>query len=711
VLTHDRLYYEYHPETVEECLASMTPDKMLVMLQVREDADDDDDAEAEGGATEGDAEPSAPQASDSAGADGAPAAKPKPKPKPQWAAGCICREKGAERCKVHPNRIPVNDPDYLKEPWYDAQYKLEKAEEGRAKAWQAAYEEGRAAAAYGDLSADMAGLASNFHLPVPNEFIPTDFSLRNEAAEEPAPATDGAESMMSSATRARTPPQLLRNTAGGALFFKPDLRFRTPKAFLGLKVACLRRTATPTVEEAVMASLAVELILEGLNETSYAATITGLHYQLEPGDSGFSIITTGFSHKLPVLALRVTEALAAVAAKPVDADLLGRMIEKARQKYQNAGKTSGERVRAARLRCITSPFHTSAAKLAALPGITAAQLDEFLKGDLAPATAGEPAAHHLTVYAAGNLNEDEALAFFDSACEALGAQRGGDPAAPSPDDKPGVWRATPPSVPGCAPEGCALHNDGVWRVHAVSATNAAEKNRSVELLWQLGECTHALQARLDLLVAVMAEPCFDILRTKQQLGYAVDLGQRNSHGILGVCVHVTSSTVNPHEIDCRAREFLQTQVPKIANIKQKVWDDTVEAATTNMLRDDHSLEEEVARFVPEISGRQYVWDRAEKVAAEMQSLSQTDLAEWAKKALLGAQPLSVYAYPGTVDDPEAQPLPPGAMPLLDNGVDDLVSKLEVYRKPSRPMPAVSEKAPTIGAKGVVKRRDSLGMHI
>ena len=39
---------------------------------------------------------------------------------------------------------------------------------------------------------------------------------------------------------------------------------------------------------------------------------------------------------------------------------------------------------------------------------------------------------------------------------------------------------------------------------------------------------------------MMGEPCYDTLRTKQQLGYSVHAGTRLTHGVLGFCIVVAS---------------------------------------------------------------------------------------------------------------------------------------------------------------------------
>lgn len=54
----------------------------------------------------------------------------------------------------------------------------------------------------------------------------------------------------------------------------------------------------------------------------------------------------------------------------------------------------------------------------------------------------------------------------------------------------------------------------------------------------------------------MYEPCFDTLRTKEQLGYSVHSGTRRTHGVLGLCVVVVSGAHGPAHLDARIEAFL-----------------------------------------------------------------------------------------------------------------------------------------------------------
>ena len=41
----------------------------------------------------------------------------------------------------------------------------------------------------------------------------------------------------------------------------------------------------------------------------------------------------------------------------------------------------------------------------------------------------------------------------------------------------------------------------------------------------------------------MEEPCYNVLRTKEQLGYSVSCGIRQTFGVLGFCLNVISGEI------------------------------------------------------------------------------------------------------------------------------------------------------------------------
>ena len=65
------------------------------------------------------------------------------------------------------------------------------------------------------------------------------------------------------------------------------------------------------------------------------------------------------------------------------------------------------------------------------------------------------------------------------------------------------------------------------------------------MYFQCGLDSLELRATLDLLEQIAAEPCFNSLRTQQQLGYSVSCGILLTHNILGFAFVILSGEETP----------------------------------------------------------------------------------------------------------------------------------------------------------------------
>jgi hypothetical protein len=70
--------------------------------------------------------------------------------------------------------------------------------------------------------------------------------------------------------------------------------------------------------------------------------------------------------------------------------------------------------------------------------------------------------------------------------------------------------------------------------------NPEEDNSVAEVYLQAGPDLARARAALDLLEQCAAEPFYDTLRTKEQLGYSVHAATRLTHGVLGFAFVVNS---------------------------------------------------------------------------------------------------------------------------------------------------------------------------
>ena len=88
--------------------------------------------------------------------------------------------------------------------------------------------------------------------------------------------------------------------------------------------------------------------------------------------------------------------------------------------------------------------------------------------------------------------------------------------------------------------------------------NPEEDNSVVEVYWQCGPDDVHDRALVDMVEQLLYEPCYDTLRTKEQLGYTVHSGMRLTHGVLGFAVVVVSAAHGPEYLDARVDAFLNS---------------------------------------------------------------------------------------------------------------------------------------------------------
>ncbi|PPS01890.1 hypothetical protein GOBAR_AA18773 [Gossypium barbadense] len=134
------------------------------------------------------------------------------------------------------------------EPWYGTAYSIEKVSPSRIQAWMSSAPN------------------ENLHLPVPNVFIPTDFSIKNPQEKIKLPV-------------------LLRKSSYSKLWYKPDTVFSTPKAYVKIDFDCPYVSNSPETE--ALANLLAMLLMDDLNEYAYYAQVAGLHYDISHTESGF----------------------------------------------------------------------------------------------------------------------------------------------------------------------------------------------------------------------------------------------------------------------------------------------------------------------------------------------------------------------------------------------------------------------------------------
>ncbi|KAI8472962.1 MAG: Metalloenzyme, LuxS/M16 peptidase-like protein [Monoraphidium minutum] len=442
-----------------------------------------------------------------------------------------------------------------------------------------------------------AAVAPDLGLPPPNPYIPSDFSLVDgggggDAAGAAAAAEAAAQGL---GVVLATPPELVLDEPGLRLWHKLDARFRQPRGHCYVRLASAAGYASP--RSAALTGLWLKLVEDALNEDAYMADVAGLHYSTSPeGHSGVELRVDGFSHKLPVLAARLMDC---ATRCEVRASSFGRIHEALSRKHRNANMAVGRAANYARLYALQANVWHVDAVAAALAGITdVEEVKAFVREFMASC--------HVEVFILGNVAAPAAadLARRLHAAAGPGAAL---PAASRPADR-------------CValPLGRALE-------HSQAAKNPEEENCCVEVYFQVGPASDLrLRSLLDLADQIVYEPCYDSLRTKQQLGYTVHSGSRLTHGVLGFCVVVVSAAYGVEHVEGRVEAFLASYRDALQAMPAEEFERHRAALISNKLTRDTALGQEGDRAWDAIwSGRHDFLAREQ----EAQVLQGASLAE------------------------------------------------------------------------------------
>jgi len=227
------------------------------------------------------------------------------------------------------------------------------------------------------------------------------------------------------------------------------------------------------------------------------------------------------------------------------------------------------------------------------------------------------------VLVSGNMTAAGAEAFVASLPQAL-RHRPGEalpPRAPHPSLRVAAVPEGPPTI---------------W---VEDCTDSGNRNLAVELYWQLGATREPREsALLSLLGAVMEEPLFDSLRTKQQIGYVASCGPRDTCGVQGFSIWLLSSTFGAVDICRRVGQFLQEFRQKVVDMPAEDFSRHVVALASQFLEPDRTIWDVQSRAGDELRDRCSMFDRTIREAVELATLTKEDVLRILDESLLPGAP-------------------------------------------------------------------------
>uniref|UniRef100_A0A8C3CB21 Insulin degrading enzyme n=1 Tax=Cairina moschata TaxID=8855 RepID=A0A8C3CB21_CAIMO len=172
--------------------------------------------------------------------------------------------------------------------------------------------------------------------------------------------------------------------------------------------------------------------------------------------------------------------------------------------------------------------------------------------------------------------------------------------------------------------------DRGWFVY--QQRNEVHNNCGIEIYYQTDMQSTSENMFLELFCQIISEPCFNTLRTKEQLGYIVFSGPRRANGIQGLRF-IIQSEKPPHYLESRVEAFLKTMEKCIEDMSEEAFQKHIQALAIRRLDKPKKLSAECAKYWGEIISQQYNFDRDNIEVAYLKTLTKDDIIQFYKVLL------------------------------------------------------------------------------
>jgi len=446
------------------------------------------------------------------------------------------------------------------------------------------------------------GANSSLRLPMPNPYIPTDFSIiegpqvpGNSSASAGAPKASKADKK-ANAER----PELVVDENCFRAWLRTDTHFQEPRItiFIRIEVAPAKLTAM----DRMMRLLVSELLEDQLREDMYSAILAGLVFNVLATSTTFEISMRAFSHKMAPMMEDLVHRIVHFQVKP---ERMEYVLESMQLELQDFD---------------TMEPYKQVLELEML----ATQHESFMPVELLEAskeniTADDVQARISRLFVKGNVemlmhgNLDRGTAQKITAIVSGAFQPPGE-TSECPRDPRRIGK-----VPSKA-------EDAAEATHTlqIATPNHEAKSSAVMNIYQVGTRTIEEDVKCELLGTLLHEPAFNQLRTKEQLGYIVSTKLTRKLGTQFFSVIVQSPAKAADYLDQRVEAFLTSFDDLLAKLPPSKLQSHIAALATDKLAPYSTALQEAESMWVEIVDRQYRFGRR---FLEVEALRQVSIAE------------------------------------------------------------------------------------
>lgn len=425
-------------------------------------------------------------------------------------------------------------------------------------------------------------VSEELHLPPPNEFIPTNLSLvqcEDTSADPIAPA-------------------IVKDTPLMRLWYKKDTEFLLPKAIITFYMVSPLAYADPL--SCNLVSIWVLLLRDSLQQFAYAAELAGLRWSIEKAKYGISVTVTGYDDKQHVLLDKIIDHIVNFKADPKRFHIMkenharGLKNFEAEVPYQHALYQLAL--------CLSDLVWTRCQLLDAIEAMTPELLNEFAARIIRKV--------HVEGLMFGNLTKERSIQLADSVESRL------------PKD------GTPLLAQQLLLSREVEMEKGSW--HVRETENGVHRSSCTSVYYGCGPCATRHNVTLELLAHTLSEPCFNTLRTKEQLGYIVSSGVRRANGVQGLRVLVQSER-HPEFLDQRIESFVRGFLEQLEGMSDEEFLKHRTALAAEKLEKPKRMSTRSSQIWAEITAQMYNFDRARVEVEQLNTITKDELIQFFKK--------------------------------------------------------------------------------
>uniref|UniRef100_A0A182W7X3 Nardilysin n=1 Tax=Anopheles minimus TaxID=112268 RepID=A0A182W7X3_9DIPT len=381
------------------------------------------------------------------------------------------------------------------------------------------------------------------------------------------------------------------------LWFRQDTKFRLPLALMYFYIISPLPYNNP--RSSALTGFFISMVKFQIAEELYPAEVAGLNYELYPAEKGLVLKIDGYNEKLPIIVDEISATMGRFADIFSESvfDVIKVKLEKA---YYNELMKPNKLNRDVRLKLVQLNHWTTWEKFEHMKNFTADDVRQFAKDFFN--------GFKIQALVQGNMHKEGAQQVMH---KMLNNFKG----SPIQDIKSIESKTREIPI-----------GDNYLRV---ANFREQDVNTVTTTFYQAGPVTPFLHACLELLVSLLEEPLFDVLRTKEQLGYEVSTTLRDNAGILGfsITVHSQENKFSYRYIDERIELFNEHFVQVLQEMTEKDFELVKTSLKHRKQVIDTELKNEASRHWGEITTEEYIFNRNKLEVEQIEKLSKMDVSQ------------------------------------------------------------------------------------